>query len=228
MDETASKKRRNLMLTSVAIIVATYLGLKVPSLALSGMPLTGDLATDPWKLWVVIAILVVYQYWRFQTDPEVANLRRECRHAFTGYYRQYASTDLSHAARRMLKGSPRFGYQITLGSSLPDSPAFDWKRSEVTVEFRDSAGGFLGLDAMRARSGEQRMNYLLFANGNDASWRSAMSVKYELPIWQPILVTGRAAMHTAYKSSHCQDLLVPNVLGIVAFAIATARLFLLA
>lgn len=224
MDENDNKKRRNLMITSSAVVAALFLRLKIPSAAVGFLPIQTELVVEIWRVWVVILAILAYQTWRFVTDPSTKVDWSKATDFFTKRVGDYAPGSIGAAVRATIDGERRSRYQIELMGELPEANGFDLKRSLVGVRLQDSGGQLLPWDNWIRRTGECGVSYQLIEARGSRSWSSGISAKYTLPIWQPFLWYIRAAHSTLWHSTDCQDLFVPLVLAALAAGGSAARL----
>lgn len=224
MDEGDSKKRRNLMLTSSGVVAALFLRLKIPTATVGFLPIHAELVVEVWRVWAIVLAVLVYQTWRFLTDPAAKLARAKATEFFTNRVGSYAPDSIGAAARATVHRRSKLGYRIELMGDLPDAEGFDPKRSLVGIRVQDSGGQILPWDTWIGRRGECGVFYELREMGGQRSWSSGVSAKYTLPIWQPISWYLRAAHATLWHSPDCQDLLVPLVLAVIAVAGSATRL----
>ncbi|WP_155271608.1 hypothetical protein [Bordetella hinzii] len=224
MDEGDNKKKRNLMITSSAVVAALFLRLKIPSAALGYLSVQAELAVEPWRIWVLILALLAYQIWRFLTDPFAKAAWTGATDFFTSRFSEYAPDSLRAAVSAVIFGGRKVGYSIELMSDLPESTGFDPRGSKVDIRVQDSFGSIFPWTVWTARTGQGKATYVLHELDGSRHWSSALLFNYALPFWQPALWYLRAAHRTIWRSPDCQDLLVPILLAAVAVCGAIARL----
>lgn len=224
MDESDNKKRRNLMITSSAVVATLFLRLKIPSAAVGILSIRPDLAVELWRIWALVLALLFYQVWRFLTDPTAKLAWDNTAEFFTRRFSEYAPDSLRTAIHATVLGRRKFGYHIELMSELPEPRRLDTKRSVVGIRIQDSSGAILPWTVWTTRTGECQASYELHEADGRRSWSSFISAKYALPIWQPILWYLRAAYKTLWRSPDCQDLLVPVLLAALAAGGSGTRL----
>lgn len=220
MEETQNKKRRNLMLTTVAVIVAAFLGLKLPALG-SLIQNSSDPASATWKVWAVAGAFVLYQFWRWTTDTETRQEYGRVSKVYADNYYEQARRRLTREVRKQLLGqSSRFILRTV--SELPEGDDWNWRRASLDVSHY-SDGKHVPIDT----AGETVVGFQVHSSDKSRSVSSSFSLEYSASRESTVLCHLRAAARTLWHSPDCQDVAVPWFLTPVALWICSCKVAML-
>lgn len=219
-EETQNKKRRNLMVTTVAIIAAAFLELQIPAISLI-VRTSADPAEIAWKFWTVPAVLVLYQIWRWSTDRETRAEYARVGEAHEANYQAVAKRHLTHAIRKHLTGR-KTRYKVQITSELPDGDMWNWRKSNLDV-----AEMYNGRPAPISYAGQTVASFFVRSNDKMQSVSSSFGFVYNAGPSAGLLFHAKAAAHTLWQSPDCQDVAVPWILAPIALGVCGFKIALL-
>ncbi|MHA7123996.1 hypothetical protein ACWV16_25165 [Achromobacter xylosoxidans] len=219
-DTTFKLKRRNLVATSAFVAAAAFLGLRVPSIAVGSFV---EVAESPWKVWLLAAIIIIYQGWRYLTDDEITAELEAC---MTQYHTERHLLTAAHVQRAtlaVLRGKFVFGTQIRIrgdGARIPPDSTdtcevnYDAVTQDKVARFFKQAPGSGEVEVRIVRPDGH--------GGRDYLWSG--HADFALGYCARKRVSLRAMRKALLRSPKVQDTFIPLLLGSIAFGFAFWRI----
>lgn len=220
-EETQNKKRRNLMVTTMAVIIAAFLGLKFPAIS-AILPLGADPADIAWRFWTVPAILVLYQFWRWSTDSTTKQEFGRVGALHKKNFEQVAKRHLVNAVRKSLQGR-RTLYDIRITTEIPDGADWNWRKAYLEAGHYPDGNYRPICDA-----GQATVSFVVHSSTEpQRSVTGTFSTIYEAGSGAAILFHAQASVLTLWHSPDCQDVAVPWFLTPIALGICAYKMAIL-
>ncbi|ADP17353.1 hypothetical protein AXYL_04033 [Achromobacter xylosoxidans A8] len=215
-EETQNKKRRNLMVTTLAVIIAAFLGLRFPIIS-AVLPTTTDPADVAWKFWTVPAVLILYQVWRWSTDSATKEEYGRVGQVQMSNYEAVAKRHLVIAVRRSLCRQ-RTSYDIRITSELPDGDDWSWRKATLKA-----APYIAGRPLPISDTGQAFIEFTVRSQDTLRHATSSFGVVYQAGRGAAFLFHAQAAALTLWQSPDCQDVAVPWLLAPIALGICVFK-----
>jgi hypothetical protein len=220
VEEDGNKKRRNLMVTSVAVLIAAFLGLKMPALAINELHLDARIA-PPWKVWMVVLLILDYQVWRFYTDDEFTQQRAKAKKQRTAAADEAFRRRLLGALREHLAGSSTRGFQFIV--RLPETlTGARWKDADLYFSPQDAAGALKAPPELANIGKDSSFGYMVQASSGMRN--SSASFTYQVSRWALRRIELASDLMTNWKSQAYQDISYPLFFAGAAIVVCLWRL----
>lgn len=206
------------MITATAVPITAFLGLQLPGSTLFGKISNDILIEDPWRLWIVILVVLTYQYWRFITDRDVQDAWLIIKDKFEQILTKTIENKIGSAVKRHFAGSWMRGYKIKLSEEVETPELIDWRKSKFSPGLTYLEGAAMPPSKRFNRKGEVPLGYALEYEGNKAT-AGTISVKYELPEFEFWTCAITASVKTFSRIQELQDIAIPTVLAFVSLTI---------
>ncbi len=202
------------MLTTSAVLIAAFLGLKAPSIAIAGYSSEVIALVPAWRFWVVALLIVTYQSWRYATDNEITGLCRSVALDFTNNMRNILRKEISKAVKYEATMQKACRRRVSFLSE-PLEQDIAWDRASITPVLSDASGQSWPLEKLLDGDIQCSVPYVGRSKDGLRSTSAGFGIHYRSTRWQRAFRIIKTAIRTVAGSPHCQDVLVPAVLAVL-------------
>lgn len=222
--DDSDKIRRNLVVFSTAIIVGAFLSVRIDgSMKLLGI---AEIAKpEPWKVWFVLAAMVLYQLVRYRFDGETGQLFVQARDFLRGVAAPRVGRYLS---RRLHRDILRTGTSPVLESNVLTDAIIDLSRPQVpgqSVGRGEWVLASLSMTGMHEGGVWQgRHHFSIGIVAGDSTRATTTYADYKAPKHVRVPISIRAVLLLIFYSKIGIDLLFPFLVGFSALGVCLWKL----
>lgn len=223
IDDSADKLRRNAMMTSFALIVTSFLGVKINSqdITLFGSKIHSEVPA--WKFWLLLFCVQFYCFARHWTDRVNQSYVRDFWDKYTNAYVNSLESmlciqfyiDLQRAESRL--------FNLDDINTIRNQANYHGVES-ATDRVSFSKYEFNNEDAKISQSGRLSNFVVLAANSQSKNFLLTSTVGFKLPTSRFLLLHLKAMSNAARPDSVVLDISPPFFLGLIAYSIALLHL----